>query len=691
MLVQGFCNCLRTEAGVKKVLLGVQRKSLSTTLRRPLQVFSHRKLARACTVIALTAGLTACTNNKTPGPDPDPVPECDPSIVAPAEVTVGSSAFPTATLAQDVLRSDISTQGLEDPDQYGLRLAATIDRHRVGEILMQPAHVLREVTQEPSGNYRSQIATLMAGIDAEIASVLAADGSVHIKVHCSTPRWMATHNFPHNVVTGIDKPSGEPTWACSAPTDLAEWGAIMRGVGEHYAANVDRISFSFGSEPENYFAGTRDELFAWYAASVNGLRAAAPFRVGGLTFVGHRHATMLKTAPTLNGSTLEFTEVDYLEPITKTWIEQSATQGLPIDMVTLHQFGGSAVPAIGTRWRRARHDISDWLTQNGYTATDVEVLIEDWPQWAPYMSNDTEYYAAHMASGILSMLELSLNEGAPIRPVQAFLFDFGFRPPGEHPAGFAGRAGLSTELGIIKPVFNLNSLLAEVEGTLTPVESSNPFMHAIAGVGTDHTTVLITNQIPLEYQIDVFYNFWDQRPIMENEFSADDLSAVAYDPLELIDVYFGGVMPGWPELIDAFLAEPSTIDLNALSWPDEIKAQWEEMRRYGRLARKQRSCAATAQLRFDGLADGTYRVEHYVLDIVSANAYRDRDSLGQRMTAALDVSTDAAVQEALAINQEYDMETGKQPDTEVQLTTPRQPVSVLMQPNSVHLIRLTRR
>lgn len=644
----------------------------------------------------MTLGLCAGCKDPQPSASDASVPDagliCEVGSVEPAELLVGATSYPTVALAQDVLRSDISTQGLDYPDLYGPRLDATLQRHRVGEILMPVGFLLRNVASEASGVYDTQIATRFGPYMTVIDDVIAAGGRVRLQINCSTPEWLATYPHPHSVLSGADEASDEPVWACSAPVDLVAWRAIMQGVGEHFGSRANQVSFSIGSEPENYFAGGLNELLDWYTATVQGIgdsTAGASYKVGGLTVVNHQHASLSRTAPTLQGGTVTFTEEAYGQSITQSFIEHSAAQGLPLDWVTLHHFGGSPVPAEGTYWRRTRLDISAWLQASGYQPDQVEVVIEDWPQWAPYTSNDTEYFAAHMASGIISMLELSLIEGTAVRPVQAFLFEFGFRPDGEHPAGFSGRVGLSTEKGIIKPVFNLNSLLAELEGTLAPVQSSDPFVHAIAATGPDHATVLVVNQIPLEYQIEVLYDYWEQRPIMENYFSGDDLTGVAYNLLELIDVFFGGVMPPWPELIDAYLTDPSDIDLDPLSWPPEIKAAWTEMRRIGRLARPKRACNTEGRIALEALAAGSYRVEHYVIDSQLANAYPDREALEQRLTAAGAMGSPEYIAEVLVINEEYDAESGKLPDSEILLDDSREPFVIDMEPNSVHVVRFT--
>ena len=374
-----------------------------------------------------------------PKSNPDAGPSCEPgTVVEPAELVVGATTYPTTALAQDVLRSDISTQGLGFPDQYGPRLDATLQRHRVGEMLIPVGFVLRDVVREPSGLYQTQIASLFSPYMIYIDAVIASGGCVRLQIHCSTPLWLASHPYPHKMGAGIDEPSDEPVSGCSAPTDPAEWRAIMRGVGEHFGSRASQISFSIGSEPENYFAGGLDELLEWYTATAQGIldsTQGSSYRLGGLTMGTHKHASLSMTAPTLQqDNTVTFTREEYAESITKTWIEHSAAQGLPLDWVTLHHFGGSPVPAKGTYWRHTRRDISTWLEANGYQPAQVEVLIEDWPQWVAYTSNDTEYFAAHMASGIISMLDLTLSEGNPVRPLQAFLLrdlTFTIYPAGE--------------------------------------------------------------------------------------------------------------------------------------------------------------------------------------------------------------------------------------------------------------------
>lgn len=238
-------------------------------------------------------------------------------------------------------------------------------------------------------------------------------------------------------------------------------------------------------------------------------------------------------------------------------------QGLPLHRVTLHQFGSSPVPSVGALWNLARDEISDWLLADGYVPADVEAVINDFPQWAPYTSNDTEYFAAHAGSSLIAMLDSSLIKGEPVRAIQGFLFDFGFRPDGVFPAGFTGVPGLTNEKWLIEPAYNMNSLLAELKGTLTPVASDDPFIHAIAALDVTDMGVLVVNYVPLEYQVDLKYDYWEQYPIMKNNFVADDLSGVVYDENELATMFFGGVPPTKLELIDALLADPSPIDIDA--------------------------------------------------------------------------------------------------------------------------------
>ncbi len=223
---------------------------------------------------------------------------------------------------------------------------------------------------------------------------------------------------------------------------------------------------------------------------------------------------------------------------------------------------------------------------------------------------------------------------------------------------------------------------------MTPVQSSDPFVHAIAATGPDHATLLIANQIPLEYQVDLLYDYWKQTPILESHFVDEDLSAFSYDLSEFIDVFFDGVMPPWPELIDAYFADPSRIDLEQLSWPEEIKAAWREMQRIGRLARPKRVCKTAIHILLDVLPAGSYRVEHYVLDSQHANTYPDRELLDERLSAYTLWSA-AYLQEVLSINQEYDAESGKLDDTEVLLEESPEPVVIDMEPNSVHVVRFT--
>jgi hypothetical protein len=608
-----------------------------------------------------------------------------------AELRLSPGAYPTV-LAEDALRTHVTGYGIESP-QFTARLDVAMERHRMGTVLMEAMTFLRTVTPESSGEYGPQLTTVLAPLVSHIETVTAAGGRVQLGVFCATPIWLAEHPYPHDIFSGVEEPTNQPTSACSAPSDLETWRAIMRGVGDVLAPYADAVEVTIGNEPDNYFVGTQGELFAWYEATARGLLASSgggSYRIGGLTFVGHKEATLMRAYPTLDNSTVSFAAEQHEEPITKSWIAFCAEQGLPLHNVTLHQFGGSPIPSSGTYWAHARRDITAWLEESGYVGSEVSLAINDFPQWAPFESNDTEYLAAHVASSLLSMLDLSLREGEPVWASQSFLFDWGFRPDGDFPAGFSGVPGMTNERWLIEPIYNMNSLVAQLDGELVAVDSSDPFVSAVAAVDGNHLGVMLVNHVPLERQVDLLYDYYEHFPILSNFFTAEDLSALGYslDSLlaDVVAAYFDGVAPSQQELFDALFDEVSPIDFEALSWPEALKEAWRQAQWTGRSARAKRAAATTASLDLGMLADGDYVVEHFIVDADHGNPYRDRHALEERLSAAEAMGPSALQSEVLAINEEYDT-IGLAVSNELTLTAAREPLGVVMKPNSVHLLR----
>ncbi|MEZ4339971.1 MAG: hypothetical protein R3B82_25395, partial [Sandaracinaceae bacterium] len=486
-------------------------------------------------VLLGVAWCTACKGPAAPEvdasvPDAAANPDCTRGEPDCASLVIGEESYARSVTAEEVLRTDVTGYGdIQSPDEFGRRLRAITERQRTGEILLQINPLLRRLTQEPSGDYATQLGTLLADVLALAQEIVDTGGTVRFQLTCATPIWLSDTPFPHDTTTGANRASDQPVYACSPPNDAAEWTRIVRAVAELFTPMADRVAFTVGGEPETYFAGDRDQLFAWYRSTVEGVRAStrgAEMRVGGITVAFHRTSDLRKTQPVETGGAVTFTEVDYGEPLTQSWIRYCGENGLPIDLVTIHQFAGSPTPSVGTFWSHARRDITAWLEESGFDPATVELGIEDWPNWVPYPSNDTEYFAAHMIAGVLSMLDLSLRGGMQVRPLQAFLYDYGFRPEGRFLAGFTGVPGMTNEQWIIEPVYNADSLMAEVRGVVTPVRSDDPFVHAVAAQDGETWTLLVSNFIPLELERDPLYDTYHQRPIAANHFIEEDVSDV---------------------------------------------------------------------------------------------------------------------------------------------------------------------
>lgn len=609
------------------------------------------------------------------------------------ELALDPSGYVDAGTAEALLRSDVVGYGLGS-QEFPLFLDHFLSKQRTGEVLLEVGHALSQVEQAPDGNYSSRVAAVATDVTEAVAKVIAAGGRVQLVVHCSTPKWLSVNPLDHNTQSGVREPSAQPVYACSMPSNLATWRAIMRGLADHFSTHADSITIVIGNEPDSYFVGERAELLTWYEQSVRGVldsSAGRRYRVGGLTFVSPLNRRIGNAVPTLGANDkVTFAAREYDEPLTQSWIAHAGAAGLPIHVVTLHMTGGSPAPKETTYWNRARKQVAQWLVNARFDPSTVDLVIDDWPQWAPYASNDTEYFAAYTASGRISMLDSSLRSAGTVRMVQGFLMPFGFRPPGSAPSGFNGVPAMYTEFGVIKPVFNVHAMLGTMRGRITAVRSADPFVSAVAADDGKVVSILLSNHVPLEAQTDLLYGVYKETPILANDFGGNDVTLADVDFDELARVFYDGKKPSVDQLLKDALADPSRIDVSRLAWPDEAKTFFREAQRIGRLGRVRRATRARVDLELKALPAGSYRVEEFVVDASRANTYFHRQALDARVRAARNQGMARIAQEVRAITDEFNLESGQVRDAPVELGGSTTPLRIVMEPNSVHLLRVTR-
>ena len=636
--------------------------------------------------------LGACKGGASPPPPTDAgtgLEPCAPGNRDCVQLVLSDTGYAEEGQAEELLRSDVTAYG-HGAEQFGVYLSTFLEDQRAGEILLEAGGELRFVEERADGDYGPQVATLLSELLAIARQVVDDGGRIQLVVHCATPRWMATHPYEHNVIGGRREASAQPIWACSMPTDLVAWRGLMEAVADAFAELADSVTIVFGNEPDSYFVGDRDDLITWYEHGVRGIQQSASgarYRVGGLTMVEHRASRLPKTTVTIGGDDVAtFEEVDYGEPVTQTWIERAGAAGVPIDIVTLHSPGRSPAPKETARWVTAHRDITGWLEAAGLDPSRSEVVIDDFPQWAPYETNDTEYFASHVASGVISMLDHSLRAPGTVRMLQGFLMPYGFRPDVDYGAGYNGVPALINEIGLIKPVYNVNAMFALMSGSVRPVESTDPFVSAVGALDdAGGLTVLVSNHVPVEQQVETLYDFYVQTPITANDFGGVDISQVEYDPAELARVYYDGMNPSTPQLFDDAFAEDSRLDVSVLSWPEEAKTFFRELQRVGQLGRIRRGARTRVDLDLSALPPGPYRLEELVVDGQHANPYPDRAALGDRLSS---LSGARRLEEVRRIDGEYGLESGRVRDTTESIAEGSS-IRLVMEPSSVHLLRLT--
>src|SRR5206468_147368 len=131
----------------------------------------------------------------------------------------------------------------------------------------------------------------------------------------------------------------------------------------------------------------------YYEYAVKGALQADPeARIGGITPATHLSSVFNTTGKTTRNN----------RPMLQNWIAYCAQAHLPIHFVTWHSYpAGSPVPPGTTAWNAAAKDIRGWLGESGYK--DTELIVTDWPEWKPHQESDTEFKAAWVASGMMSL------------------------------------------------------------------------------------------------------------------------------------------------------------------------------------------------------------------------------------------------------------------------------------------------
>jgi hypothetical protein len=247
-------------------------------------------MARLILILLAAVWLQLAGCSTEPGSGDDQSPE-DPAESLAAQVDFDVSTA-TGIDAAQVLRPSVTAYLIDDYDRVGIldTFLADFDQ-RVGMVLYD---ALNEELHNlaPPPNDTTDLATRLQRVDENVAKIVAAGGTALLSFNCAMPDFLSSRQgMAHSVLTGELEPAAATVSACSPPRNEVAardaWVAVMQAVGTYFSKYGNQVVYMFGSEPENYFVGTADEMFDTYGLAITGVLTGHPTaKIAGITPVG---------------------------------------------------------------------------------------------------------------------------------------------------------------------------------------------------------------------------------------------------------------------------------------------------------------------------------------------------------------------------------------------------------------------
>lgn len=580
-----------------------------------------------------------------------------------------------ATRAEDVLRTNVAAYTHESiPPAIWEKFLA---EQRVGDVLIDPVGDF--IGSKSFEDLRSRLRKN----DALVKQILSAGGRVQLMIGSAImPRWLSSQPKNEGDLFAGGLSEGVKIWRSVPPSDFAKWREVAKAVVHHFNVELQargRIYYVVGNEPDNYWVGTEDEHNEYYRSFVLGALDADPdVRLGGITPAQFDAKRFSKFNPRSKpDGSVEFQEIATKngKPILYNWIAYCRAKGLPIRVVTWHQYpAASPTPPEGTLWLWGERQIRSWLAEFGYS--DVELILNDWPEWRPVLEeNDSEFKAAYVAAGVTAMVS-----NGDLTPVYLGLRDMSaYTDKGAAGASgsFGGGTGLFTRVGIAKPVYSAYALSSKMKGQIVPVETGDDFVQALAAVDGESVSVLLSNFIP------------SRRIMSRNTFGASG-AALAEEELDMIRKRIQA--QGWDrerlmkELLDG------TLEVGKLGLPEGLTRRLEGLQNLARRRPKRGAEPVTISVAISGTArKGRFlRYEEYVVDETHANSYSLREEIAAKVGELEETrDRDAAMRLVADVNRRTDVASGKIRDERLAGDGETLTITVVMRPNAVHLVVLS--
>jgi len=238
-------------------------------------------------------------------------------------------------------------------------------------------------------------------------------------------------------------------------------------------------------------------------------------------------------------------------------------------------------------------------------------------------------------------------------------------------ASFGNGNGLFTRAGIAKPVYNALFAISQMKGKVLRVDTGDPFVTGMASVQSGKVYVLLSYFVPPEWVLP--FNLFD--PGMS---------------LGVIMKAGSGPNKG---VFENALKRCASGDSGGIpaQLPGELKTYMQNVAAASRAAKARSGVPVDVRLALDGIADGQWGSEEFIVDSQHSNSFSQRKELQAKMTPFLRPGADLrAAQSVIGQgNQSTRLQSGgSQP---VQAQAAHLALNSRLDPDFVHLIVLTRR
>jgi hypothetical protein len=546
--------------------------------------------------------------------------------------------------AARVLRPGLSAYGSDTIPDYVWD--KTLSELRVGYVVIEPKwQIILPSTSLEDMKARMKVQ------DKLVMDIVRSGGRVLYVFQC-IPRWISSQ--PRNdAKTG----TGEKLWYSVPPSDYAKWQEVVRAFVQHFNKELSTggaVTYMIGSEPDNFWRGDEYDFYKYYEYAVKGALQADPeARIGGITPADHLSSVFNTTGKATRDH----------RPMLQNWIAYCAQARLPIHFVTWHSYpAGSPVPRGTTAWNAAAKDIRGWLGESGYK--DTELIVTDWPEWKTHPESDAEFKAAWVASGMMSLADSGISMTHLLQ--DTLINDQVMKTNGS----FGGGNGLFTRAGIAKPVYNAVLAISRMQGQVLSVGTGDPFVTAMATVGSGKVCLLLSYFLPPEWLLPI--NLFDP---------GTDLSVIVKAG--------SGPTKGFFENVVKRSAEGQSVAIPG-QFSGETKTYLQNVAGFSRAAKSRRGVPVDVRIAFEGIADGSWASEEFVVDSQSSNSFAQRKDIQAKLTPFLRPGADVRSAQSIIgqIDQSARLQSlGTKP---VQAQSSRLAMSTTLDPYSVHLIVLSK-